>query len=42
MVDDVLVNKIATIQNCLRRISEEYKGHEKSSMLTLQDKIPSF
>lgn len=28
MVDDILINKIAIIQNCLKRIREEYLGHE--------------
>jgi uncharacterized protein YutE (UPF0331/DUF86 family) len=28
MSDDVLLNKIGIIQNCLKRISEEYLGHE--------------
>ncbi|MFI5343509.1 MAG: DUF86 domain-containing protein [Chlamydiales bacterium] len=29
MLDDVLINKIAVILNCLKRITEEYHGHEK-------------
>lgn len=29
MLDDVLVNKTTTIQNCLKRILEEYLGHEQ-------------
>ncbi len=28
MVDDVLMNKIAIIRKCLKRIDEEYRGHE--------------
>lgn len=28
MADDVLLNKAATIEHCLRRIREEYLGHE--------------
>ena len=28
MVDDVLLNKIAIIERCLKRIGEEYRGHE--------------
>lgn len=41
MLDDVLVNKMATIQNCLKRILEEYHGHEKEldSNYTKQDSI---
>lgn len=27
-MDDVVLNKIAVIENCLRRISEEYMNHE--------------
>jgi uncharacterized protein YutE (UPF0331/DUF86 family) len=27
-VDDVLLNKAATIERCLQRIDQEYKGHE--------------
>lgn len=29
MPDDIIINKITIIQNCLKRIQEEYKGHEK-------------
>lgn len=28
MVDDVLLNKAASIERCLKRIDEEYRGHE--------------
>lgn len=28
MVDDVLLNKAEIIERCLRRIDEEYRGHE--------------
>ena len=28
MPDDVILNKIATIELCLMRIREEYRGHE--------------
>ncbi len=28
MADDVLLNKVAIIERCLRRIDEEYRGHE--------------
>lgn len=27
-MDDVILNKIACIENCLNRIKEEYEGHE--------------
>ena len=41
MADDVLLNKVATIERCLSRVREEYLGHE--SMLetdhTRQDSI---
>lgn len=41
MVDDVLINKIEIIQNCLKRISEEYLGHENELDInyTKQDSI---
>ncbi len=28
MADDVLLNKVASIERCLRRVDEEYRGHE--------------
>jgi len=28
MVDDVLLNKVASIERCLKRIADEYVGHE--------------
>lgn len=41
MVDDVLLNKAAAIERCLRRIREEYDGHEAAleSNFTRQDAI---
>lgn len=30
MVDDVIINKCAVIENCLKRIREEYVGYEHS------------
>lgn len=41
MVDDVLLNKIAIIERCLRRIKDEYHGHEDelATNLTRQDSI---
>lgn len=30
MVDDVLLNKAATVERCLARIREEYSGHEST------------
>lgn len=41
MVDDVLLNKIASIERCLKRVEEEYRGHEKEfhGNLTRQDSI---
>ena len=41
MVDDVLINKITTIQSCLKRILEEYRDHERELELnyTKQDSI---
>ena len=29
MADDVLLNKAASIERCLKRIDEEYRGHEQ-------------
>jgi len=29
MLDDILINKMAIIHNCLKRILEEYCGHEE-------------
>lgn len=29
MIDDVLLNKSAIIEHCLKRVREEYLGHEK-------------
>lgn len=29
MLDNIILNKISIIQNCLKRIQEEYFGHEK-------------
>jgi uncharacterized protein YutE (UPF0331/DUF86 family) len=29
MADDVLLNKAASIERCLKRIEEEYRGHEQ-------------
>ncbi len=41
MVDDVVVNKAATIERCLRRIREEYGGDESefANNFTKQDSI---
>jgi uncharacterized protein YutE (UPF0331/DUF86 family) len=40
-MDDVLLNKIAIIENCLKRLREEYKGHEEEleGNFTKQDSI---
>lgn len=40
-MDDVILNKIACIENCLNRIKEEYKGHEDEleTNYTKQDSI---
>ncbi|MBI4534303.1 MAG: DUF86 domain-containing protein [Candidatus Melainabacteria bacterium] len=40
-MDDVLVNKAATIERCLKRIKEEYFGHEAelATNLNRQDSI---
>ena len=41
MVDDVIVNKVATIERCLARVCEEYGGDERNlrDNLTRQDSI---
>ena len=41
MVDDVLLNKAAIIERCLKRIDEEYRGHERDfhGNFTRQDSI---
>jgi uncharacterized protein YutE (UPF0331/DUF86 family) len=41
MVDDVIVNKVATIERCLARVSEEYGADERNlrDNLTRQDSI---
>lgn len=41
MVDDVLLNKAAIIERCLKRIDEEYRGHERDfrANFTRQDSI---
>lgn len=41
MADDVLLNKAAIIERCLKRVREEYTGHEKEleTNLTRQDAI---
>jgi len=40
-MDDVLLNKLATIERCLQRINEEYVGHEDEleDNFTRQDSI---
>lgn len=40
-MDDVLVNKAATIERCLKRIREEYLGHEEELLtdLSRQDAV---
>jgi uncharacterized protein YutE (UPF0331/DUF86 family) len=40
-MDDVLLNKAATIERCLKRIHEEYDGHESAfaTDFTRQDSI---
>ena len=40
-MDDVLVNKAATIERCIRRVREEYVGHEDEfeTNFTRQDAI---
>ncbi len=41
MADDVLLNKVAIIERCLKRIDEEYRGHEQelATNFTRQDAI---
>jgi uncharacterized protein YutE (UPF0331/DUF86 family) len=41
MIDDIIINKITVIENCLKRIKEEYIGHEREldSNYTKQDSI---
>ena len=41
MVDDVLLNKAASIERCLKRIADEYVGHENEleTDCTRQDSI---
>lgn len=41
MVDDVIINKCAVIENCLKRLHEEYDGQEASisTNFTKQDSI---
>lgn len=41
MVDDVIVNKVATIERCLARVREEYGSDERNlrDNLTRQDSI---
>ncbi len=41
MADDVLLNKAAIIERCLRRIHDEYRGHEQelATNYTRQDAI---
>ena len=41
MVPDVLINKAAIIERCLKRIGEEYRGHEDEleTNFTRQDSI---
>lgn len=41
MADDILLNKAAIIERCLKRVREEYTGHEAEleSNLTRQDAI---
>ncbi|HYA39365.1 MAG TPA: DUF86 domain-containing protein [Candidatus Methylomirabilis sp.] len=41
MADDVLLNKVATIERCLKRVEDEYRGHEHElhSNFTRQDSI---
>lgn len=40
-MDDVLLNKYAIVQRCLKRVAEEYKGHEEELAVnyTCQDSI---
>lgn len=41
MADDVLLNKVATIERCLKRVDEEYRGHEQefATNFTRQDAV---
>lgn len=41
MLDDVIINKCAVIENCLSRIEEEYRGHENEidTNYTKQDSV---
>lgn len=41
MTDDVILNKVATIERCVQRIREEYDGHENDFVTnyTKQDAI---
>ncbi len=41
MADDVILNKVASIERCMQRIAEEYKGHESDlkTNFTRQDAI---
>lgn len=41
MVDDVLLNKVASVERCLARVREEYEGHEAEfeHNMTRQDAI---
>ena len=41
MADDVLLNKAAIIERCLKRIEDEYRGHENEieRNFTRQDSI---
>lgn len=41
MVNDVLLNKVATIERCLARVETEYSGHEEEleTNFTRQDSI---
>jgi uncharacterized protein YutE (UPF0331/DUF86 family) len=41
MADDVLINKAAIIERCLKRIDEEYRGHENEleTNFTRQDAV---
>ena len=41
MSDDVIINKCGVIENCLKRIREEYRGHEDELLFnyTKQDSI---
>lgn len=41
MADDVILNKVAAIERCLKRVDEEYRGHELelATNLTRQDSI---